>query len=776
MASRPREHGPSRRNPEQALAELRERAAGQTRALASGEDWARWLRIAARFPGWSFTNVMLIVGQWPAATLVAGYDQWQARGRQVRKGEPGIQVIAEPGQPPGAVGQQRAGRAGRGTLRQEAGKPWVAYVWDVSQTTGPPVHDPAEPFPDHSAMLPGLWDALTWLARREGFAVERAVSGDGDGETSWSGHRIRVNAGLDGLAAARALLHELGHVLAHGGAVHVPGESTAGCRGVRKVEADSVTFIVAARLGMDTSLYTWPFVASWAGSDPRARPEETVRAAGSRITQAAAVIISHLDAALFGTSAGDTPAVRAEEPEPGRDVGLGGKQAGAPTEEEIRRALAETERFYRRRLHGSWAPGYLAGRGLGAAAGERWGAGYAPGGWTALTSHLRRRGFGDAVIEAAGLARRSARGTLIDCFRDRVVFAVRDERGRIAGFIGRARPDAGAGAPKYLNSPQTPLYRKGDLLFGLHEGRGLLERGAMPVIVEGPFDAIAVTEAGAGRYVGLAPCGTALSGRQVEALAEVTDLDRVGVLVALDGDRAGREGIVRAYQVLLTHTGRLSAAILPGGRDPAEILQTDGADSLAEALGRTDPLAQVVIDAHLDEWGRRLEHAEGQLAAMRSAATLIARTLPIGTVETIQRITCGRSLSALDDEQRPVVNAELPEIAGQLPAGAICQIVRVADRTGCDYSEVTVEVATAATRESLLPEALTARDPMSDPAHLPRATKSAATAALASTGFPCAALHPRHTSGTSALGVPGIWPPRARAWAGKDVTPVNYRR
>ena len=93
-----------------------------------------------------------------------------------------------------------------------------------------------------------------------------------------------------------------------------------------------------------------------------------------------------------------------------------------------------------------------------------------------------------------GRARRSARGTLIDCFRDRVMFAVRDERGRIAGFIGRARPDAGAEAPKYLNSPQTPLYRKGELLLGLHEGRGLLERGARQRHTRGVAVAAAVED------------------------------------------------------------------------------------------------------------------------------------------------------------------------------------------------------------------------------------------------------------------------------------------
>jgi len=143
-----------------------------------------------------------------------------------------------------------------------------------------------------------------------------------------------------------------------------------------------------------------------------------------------------------------------------------------------------------------------------------------------------------------------------------------------------------------LNSPETALYTKGDLLFGLHEAREQLARGALPVIVEGPFDAIAVSVADDGSYVGLAPCGTALTVLQVTALAGVADLDQTGVLVALDGDRAGHDGIVKAYEILLAHTGKLSAAILPAGRDPADILQTDGPAALCDALRHTEPLAQ----------------------------------------------------------------------------------------------------------------------------------------------------------------------------------------
>lgn len=246
--------------------------------------------------------------------------------------------------------------------------------------------------------------------------------------------------------------------------------------------------------------------------------------------------------------------------------------------------LADAERFYRAHLSDSWVPGYLAERGLDPATVQQWRIGYAPAGWTTLTSHLRRMGYSDAAIEAAGLARRSSRGTLIDHFRDRVMLAVRDERGRIAGFIGRAHPNAGTDVPKYMNSPETALYTKGDLLFGLHEAREQLARGAMPVIVEGPFDVIAVGAADARSYAGLAPCGTALTARQVTAVTGVADLEQTGVLVALDGDRAGHDGIVKACEILLAHTGKLSTAILPSGQDPAGILQTDGPAALCDAL------------------------------------------------------------------------------------------------------------------------------------------------------------------------------------------------
>lgn len=291
----------------------------------------------------------------------------------------------------------------------------------------------------------------------------------------------------------------------------------------------------------------------------------------------------------------------------------------APEPSRIGRALRAAERFYLELLEDSWVPGYLAARGLSRAAIKRWRIGYAAAGWTVLTTYLRRQGYGDDTIQAAGLAHPSSRGALIDHFRDRVILPIRDERGTLVGFIGRARPDAEHAVPRYLNSPETAVYSKSSVLLGLHESRGQLARGAVPVIVEGPFDAVAVSAASPSRYAGLTPCGIALTAQQAAVLAGAADLRRAGVLIALDGDAAGQDAMVKAYQVLLSVTSKLTAVSLPTGLDPAQILQESGRAALTGALQRGQPLAELVIDAHLDRWAQPLDHAEGRLHAMRSA-------------------------------------------------------------------------------------------------------------------------------------------------------------
>jgi DNA primase len=295
--------------------------------------------------------------------------------------------------------------------------------------------------------------------------------------------------------------------------------------------------------------------------------------------------------------------------------------------------------FFRARLRGSWVPGYLEARGFSAAVQARWHAGHAPAAWDALTRHLRGLGYADMLIEQAGLARRSPRGSLIDTFRDRLILPVWSADGVLAGFIGRAPERARPGVPKYLNSPRSCLYDKGALLFGLWEAREALAAGACHVIVEGPFDAIAVTVAGEGRFVGIAPCGTALTARHVTALGQAVRLRAAAVLVAFDGDQAGYRGAARAYHLLCTATDNLAAVDFQPGEDPAHILGTQGPAALAEMLGEhAHPLADVVVDGEVSRWDRWLAYAEGQINAMRAAAGLIAAMPPAHVGRQVARL------------------------------------------------------------------------------------------------------------------------------------------
>jgi DNA primase len=304
--------------------------------------------------------------------------------------------------------------------------------------------------------------------------------------------------------------------------------------------------------------------------------------------------------------------------------------------------------FYTGRLHtapdGYRARALLADRGIDAATAGRARLGYAPRAWTRLLDQLRTAGFTDGELLGSGLAIRTSRGTLVDRFRDRVVFPVTDTAGRTVALIGRAvdgtaTDRSGAPVPKYLNSPDTALYRKGQALYGLGPARSALAAGARPVLVEGPMDALAVDLAhacarAAGHdgpgFVGVAPCGTALTATQVDLLEQATGgLAERGIVVAFDGDDAGRQADVRAYDLLRQVGAWPHALDLPAGQDPAEVLQQHGPAGLHAALlsaaGR--PLADLVVDERIDRYADQLRWPEGQLAAGRSAAAVVA-TLP----------------------------------------------------------------------------------------------------------------------------------------------------
>jgi len=253
-------------------------------------------------------------------------------------------------------------------------------------------------------------------------------------------------------------------------------------------------------------------------------------------------------------------------------------------------------RFFQDQFPASWGRPYLAERfGTDLIEHPHFRPGQAPAGWTSLVNHLRHQGVSDEEMLATGMATTASTGRLIDRFRDRVVFPIVHD-GEVLGFVGRRNPDltdADRVGPKYLNTADTPLFHKGAQLFGAVEQH--LAAGAVPVIVEGPMDAIAVTIASAGSHFGVAPLGTTLTNEQA------AQLGRLGVdpIVATDADLAGQVAAERDFWMLTPYGLDPGYAQFPEGLDPADMLALRGPSQLREALVDARPLAEVLVEERL---------------------------------------------------------------------------------------------------------------------------------------------------------------------------------
>jgi DNA primase len=642
----------------QKLTALHDRLTEQVRALRSGEDWTRWLDVASRFHAYSFNNTLLILAQRPEATAVAGYRAWQSMQRQVDKGEKGIQILAPilsraaHGDPSPAedrsASPQRDHAVEPAQIRVTGYR--VTYVWDVEQTSGKPLSARPRLAPLRGAAPDGLWDGLVNVSLERGFTVERGHCRGANGLTDFRGRTVRVRGDVDDAQAVKTLAHEIGHVLLHEPTAE---DAVVSCRGITEVEAESVAYLVASVHGLSTDSYSFPYVTGWAGGVAGSTPEQVVTDTGQRALRAADYVLGRTDSR---SPDGDEDRLVLDSVAERAQVGVQHtsqlqayteRAAGAAREiSGVRRAelLAmhtHATAFFEQQVNASWVPQYLADRGVAdvLAASSPWRIGYAPPTWTALTDHLHAAGHSDAALEASGLATRARTGRLIDRFRDRAMLPIRDADGRVIAFIGRARPDADERVPRYLNSPQTTLYSKGNHLLGLSESATALKRGAVPVLVEGPFDAMALTSAGSHSLVGLAPCGTALTERHVAALvAQIGTTDR-SVVVATDADAAGRAAACKAYE-LLNRTGlRTLSAGLPAGLDPAALLQERGRTAVVAACTeRAYPLVDLVVDQKIATWADRLRWAEGRVGAVRSVAPIIAALPPDEAVRQTHRM------------------------------------------------------------------------------------------------------------------------------------------
>lgn len=288
---------------------------------------------------------------------------------------------------------------------------------------------------------------------------------------------------------------------------------------------------------------------------------------------------------------------------------------------------------------GSWGRDYLTGRfGVDLAGDERFRPGQAPAAWTNLVDHLRGRGVSDTEMLVTGVATEAGTGRLIDRFRDRVMFPVihpNNGRGEVLGFVGRRRPDltdADKGGPKYLNTADTPLFHKGAQLFGVVDE--LLAEGAVPVIVEGPMDAVAVTIASAGLYVGVAPLGTSLTDEQAVQLAAIGR----DPIVATDADLAGQVAAERGFWMLTPHGLDPGFARFPDGLDPADLLARRGPSALTAAVASGQPAFRSLGDQLLTERLDNLAPAQARVAAMRILSARHSRAWDPGVNQVRARL------------------------------------------------------------------------------------------------------------------------------------------
>ena len=713
---------------EEKLAALHETLHQQVVSLRTGTDWQAWLTTASRFHDYSAPNVLLIAAQCPDATRVAGYRAWQALGRQVDRGEAGIAILApvvarSPGaattnDAPTASAASAEGPTAEGTLAEPMSSTRsvvgfrVTHVFDVSQTSGDPLPEQPRPMLLAGQAPDGLVPALEGLLVSRGYTVTRGDCGTANGFTDFTAREVRVRTGVDDAQAAKTLAHEVGHVLLHdptdgSTATAAAGDrTTARCRGVAEVEAESVAYLVAASHGATTDGYSFPYVAGWAGAVDPHQPETVVRATADRVLRAARTVLAttqpadpadiealqrlgerahagvatterlaehaddvHARTAAPPVAASSTPPAPAVQP----TFTLADAVADRPRDPSpLLAAHTDATAWFATLTDSSWVPRYLAGRDALLALTPAWGGGYAPAGWTGLVDHLRAGGHDEQAIEDAGLATRARTGHLVDRFRDRFVLPVRDPSGAVVAFIGRAPDGAGPDVPKYLNSPETAIYRKGDVLLGLAEGRAAQPDPRWVVLVEGPMDVLAVATSAAvthARVLPVSPCGTALTTAQAGLLGR---LRPDPLLVCFDGDPAGRAAAARAFDTLPPSLQAVARdARLRSADDPAELLAAVGPRRLAAELliAQHAPLADHAVDVRLERHRPRLVHVEGQVGAMRDVARYVATLPPPLVARQVTRLATQVGAPPCEVNQH-VLQAVVAERPGEASASA----------------------------------------------------------------------------------------------------------
>jgi DNA primase len=333
-------------------------------------------------------------------------------------------------------------------------------------------------------------------------------------------------------------------------------------------------------------------------------------------------------------------------------------------EQSQRRRLIDAHRlaaeFFAEQLGGPQAEHareFLAERGFSGGDAERFGIGYSPAAWEDLTRHLRGRGFTDAELLASGLAAQGRRGPM-DRFRGRLMWPIRDLSGDVIAF-GARKLDPDDQGPKYLNSPETSLFRKSAVLYGADLAKREIAQRRQAVIVEGYTDVMACHLAGVPTAV--ATCGTSFGEEHVKVLRRLimdTDWSKGEIIFTFDGDSAGKRAALRAFEAEEKFVTQTYVTVQADGLDPCDVRLAHGDTAVRDLIARRVPLYEFAIRSLLDEYD--LDTAEGRIAALDGAAQFIARIKD----DALRKVYAGRVDRWLGLNDPELI---LARIAGHLP-------------------------------------------------------------------------------------------------------------
>jgi DNA primase len=304
---------------------------------------------------------------------------------------------------------------------------------------------------------------------------------------------------------------------------------------------------------------------------------------------------------------------------------LSGPEDGEDSEfRQMREALELAARLYHHLLvhteHGDPARRYLAKRRIVPDSVETFLLGYAPSSSQFLLSFMKKRGFSEEILEKAGLivAREGRRKEYFDRFRDRLMFPIHDGRGRVVGFGGRI---IGEGQPKYMNSPETPLFRKGNHLFNLHRARSHMRSQNQAVVFEGYMDVIAAWQAGI--YNGIATLGTSLTDDHARVIRRFAE----SVILCYDADTGGQSGTLRGMEILANRDLTVKVAQMPVGMDPDEYIRVRGGEAFrTQILGGALSLTSFKLESL--KKNHDLKDEAGRMRYLSEALDVIA-ALPL---------------------------------------------------------------------------------------------------------------------------------------------------